>query len=131
VSDHPFVARLRELPANFPELAGDDMLARTARMVILPQMIRAASKQPDAFRATAVRFVARFVVALDVRPNEIFLETDAPAEAAKAPTIADPADRTAPSVAPDIGSEPAAADPPEHEPPPATSEKLDRILAGE
>lgn len=129
VSDHPFVARLRALPENFPELAGGDMLARTARMVILPQMVRAAAKAPDEFRATAVRFIARFVVALDVAPSEIFF-ADAAADAAKAPATIAPADRTDPTTAPTLPSPlaPAESENADHAPP---ARDLSKILAGE
>lgn len=123
-SEHPFVSRLRELPQTFPELAGNDMLARTARMVILPQMVRAAAKQPDEFRATAVRFLARFVVALHVAPEEIYApSTPSAADNSGARAELEAASPSAPAETP-----PPAATPPA---PPRDPGKLDRILAGE
>jgi hypothetical protein len=135
---HPFVRRLRALPENFPEIAGGDVLARTARMVILPQMVRAASLEPERFRAQAVSFLMRFVVALEVAPHEIYGDsflTSATAEAAKAPAIpaVDPADRTAPDDELTSGNGAPAEESPTAAttPAPLDPTKLERILAGE
>jgi hypothetical protein len=135
---HPFVRRLRALPENFPEIAGGDVLARTARMVILPQMVRAASLEPERFRAQAVSFLMRFVVALEVAPHEIYgdrFATSSTVEAAKASALpaVDPADRTAPDdelTSPDNGA-PAAESPTAATTPAPLDPKLERILAGE
>jgi hypothetical protein len=118
--EHPFVTRLRELPQNFPELGeGNAMLSNTARLVILPQMIRAAKKSPDAFRATVVKFIARFVVALDVMPAEIYGEIR---KAVPAPAEDQAASPSAPAETP-----PPDADPPA---PPGRPD-MAKILAAE
>lgn len=70
--EHPFLTRITELPGRFPELNGSDQLAQIARMVIVPAMRRAAKQDPDAVRAATVRFLARFVIGLDIAPAEIY-----------------------------------------------------------
>ncbi len=79
--EHPLIQKLRAVPQNFPEIQGDDNIARIARLIILPQLIRAARKNPDALRAIVVRFLARFVVALEIGIDEIY---------APAPSLVDP-----------------------------------------
>ncbi len=70
--EHPFLTRITELPERFPELNGSDQLAQIARMVIVPAMRRAARRDPEAVRAATVRFLARFVIGLDIAPVEIY-----------------------------------------------------------
>jgi hypothetical protein len=64
-------SRLRDLEKNFPEL-GDDALGKTAKWVILPQLVRAAEKDPIGLELRIVSFTRRFVNALEIPLSEIF-----------------------------------------------------------
>lgn len=74
--EHPFLALLSSLPDKFPELRGNDEMAGIARMVVIPAMRAAARKEPDKVRAAVVAFLSRFVVGLEIRPEEIYGSAD-------------------------------------------------------
>ncbi len=71
MSGRTLADKLRAVPESFPEL-GDDMLGRTAKWVILPQLVRLAEKSPEKFEHELVGFLRRFVSALELSPVEIF-----------------------------------------------------------
>lgn len=109
--EHPFLNLLAHLPDRFPELKGNDEMAQIARMVVIPSIRAAAKKEPDKIREAVVAFLARFVVGLEIRPEEIYRSGEL-AETTRALGQRDT----------DLALEEAA---------PAPDPKLERILAGD
>jgi hypothetical protein len=109
-AEHPFLELLSQLPDRFPELRGNDEMAQIARMIVIPSIRAAAKKEPEKIREAVVAFLARFVVGLEIRPDEIY-GPPAPAE--------------------EISSARASSSPADPSPDPVVDERTRRILAGD
>lgn len=72
----PLVERIRALAEHFPELAGGDMLSRTVKAVVLPQLARAASKNPEGTEDLILSFTRRFVAALEIPADALYKARD-------------------------------------------------------